>query len=89
MSRRGPLNIRKLLNRRLPEPGKLIEGKKQLLRVQQQPEAVLGDVRNFSGRSDSSRHFRCEVERSRAQSIAGDPTPSRLCNALLLVVYCN
>jgi hypothetical protein len=40
------------------EPRVLIEGQEQLSLVEQQPEAVPGDVGYFSLRSGSSRHMR-------------------------------
>jgi hypothetical protein len=40
MIQAGPLHIRKLLNRRPFEPGKVFERNKQLLGIEQNPETI-------------------------------------------------
>jgi hypothetical protein len=51
----GPVESEDRLDRRALEPRVLLEGQEQLSLVEQQPEAVLGDVGYFSLRSVSSR----------------------------------
>lgn len=48
MIRRRVFDCDDLVNSGLPEPGKLLEGKMQFFIPEQQPEPVLGDMRNFS-----------------------------------------
>jgi len=46
--RERTLHLRELCDRRLAKPRKLLEGQEALFLVQQEPESVLRDVRNFS-----------------------------------------
>ena len=46
-----------LIDSGLPEPGELLKGKMQFFIPEQQPEPVLGDMRNLSCRSDVARHI--------------------------------
>lgn len=62
----GVLDRGDLVHGGLLEPRELFEGEVQLFFTQQQPEAVLGDVRDFNRRSDVARHLGfpwCELER--------------------------
>ena len=55
-----------LINRGLPEPGELFEGKMQFFIPEQQPEPVLGDMRDLNRQSDVARHVeppQCELGR--------------------------
>ncbi len=57
MVRRWMFNGDDLVNSGLSEPRKLLERKMQFFIPEQQPEPVLGDMRNFSCRSDVARHI--------------------------------
>src|SRR5437867_7558523 len=57
MVRHWPLDLGDLLDGGVLEPRKLLERQQQLLVAKQEPEPVLGNMRDFSCRSDGSMHF--------------------------------
>ena len=57
MMRLRTLDVCQLGNRRIPEPGEFRKRHEKLLLAKQQPEAVLGDIRDFSVQSVCAKRY--------------------------------
>src|SRR5579859_669909 len=73
---RRPLKPQNRLYRGSLEPGEVLERQEQLTAVEQQPEAVLGNVRDLNFRSGCARHLESPVRDPRP-TVGRDSSPER------------